>query len=80
MNFRWSCILTNCFFFVADNQHPLGRLQLLYGMEGQTSNSLYLEYNLRLPVVGDTHRIWVLNIVEMLWDRRLCDGWRDDEM
>jgi len=22
----------------------------------------------------------VLNMVEMLWDRRLCDGWRDDEM
>jgi hypothetical protein len=49
-------------------------------MEGQTSNPLYLEYNLRLPVVGDTHRIWILNIVKMLWDRRLCDGWRDDEM
>ncbi len=22
----------------------------------------------------------VLNMVEMLWDRRLCDGWREEEM
>jgi hypothetical protein len=58
----------------------LGRLQLLYGIERQKSNSLYLNIIYDFLLWATLIAFGVLNMVEMLWDRRLCDGYGDDYM